>query len=120
MTRKLLAVAASITMMFALSGATAPDADAQCGYYNQIVTCGPVLPYPEGGFSNAPATAGAAGGAASTSAGVSAGVAATTGTTSQGLALTGADSGTLGYIGAGLVGAGCLAAASARRRSNNN
>lgn len=117
MTRKLLFVAAAITMTFAISPA---DADAQRCFdkYNQVITCGSSIAYPSGGFSaGAPSsTASANTTAASTTTAASAGTAET----SQGLAFTGGESQVLGYVGAGLVGLGGLALIGARRRRDND
>lgn len=116
MTRKLLLLAAAITMMFALAPTTSVDAQT-CTTYNGAIRCGgPVLALPAGGFTNAPSSgASAATGSTSTTT-ASAGTAETT----QGLAFTGAESQVLGYIGAGLIGLGGLSLVAARRRSSDS
>lgn len=118
MTRKLLLAAAAFTMTFAVSTA---DVDAQRCFnrYNEVITCtsSPTISYPGGGFtsSGAAAAAGSSNTIASTTT-----TSAGTAETSQGLAFTGANSGVLGYVGAGLVGLGGLALVGARRSCDDD
>lgn len=106
--------------MFTVLGGASTSADAQaCGvdYYNRVVVCGPVLAYPADGFADA--GAGAAGVGASVPANTAATNTGTTAGAAVNLAHTGVESEVLGYAGAGLLGFGCLAAATARRRTRN-
>lgn len=122
MTRKLLLVAATIALIFATPGAGVESADAQTTtrcfveYYNAVVTCP--------GAVSATAGSGSGGGAGSAAASTGTAGASTTTTgadapATTSLAVTGAESQALGYIGAGLLGFGSLAAATARRRTRN-
>lgn len=130
MTRKLLLVVAAFTMLFVVSNASAPAADAQItctifgtapDYYATIVT-GPC----PGASGSAAATAATTGGGGSSAAAAAAatgaaatGSTATAGTTAPALAVTGVENGVLGYVGAGLVGFGALALGTARRRQSD-
>lgn len=137
MTRKLLTLAVAITMVFAFSSATAPSSDAQSctlitvneiadfPYYERMIVgaCDDSSSNSTGGGGGGGTSASVGSSAAAANSGASAtaaaGSSATAGATTTSLAVTGAESEVLGYVGAGLLGAGCLAAATARRRSRD-
>lgn len=132
MTRKLLLVVAAFTMLFAVSNTTAPAADAQItctifdgtapDYYHTIITG--ACPGSSASLAASPAANTGGGGGSSSGAAASTGAAGTgssasAGTTTTTLAVTGAENGVLGYVGAGLVGLGALALGTARRRQSD-